>query len=403
MTAPGGGLVVANLDFEAELAGRKLSVGALRTISHLATLLRALAAPDDELWTPSPVEPGCMAVVPGLPWPRLRSGPLPLAAEGGVIAWAETESVSRLRRGALAIPGSPKEHQDLSGGARRSSLVDLLTRGGRGTAEASRRAAHRAEQLELARELGCVLEGAMAISTPAELERHLARGGGQASPSGRWVLKAAFSASGRERVHGRGNRLEGDTLRQVENLLESSPEGAVLEPWMDRVADLGSGGVVEEDGGILVLAPHQLEVDARGRFRGVRLGPEELTRLEPAERAALDHVVRGTGAWLHHLGFRGPFGIDSWIHRDASGRRVFQALGEVNPRLTLGLVARALVERILGAEEGKPTPPPVRLVLGRHQPSGPLKPSAAPRTVLLEAACAGDPLAWLEWGEPPRT
>ncbi|HEV7517576.1 MAG TPA: hypothetical protein VGR07_14850, partial [Thermoanaerobaculia bacterium] len=96
--------ILGNLDAEADLARLPtvwnpqpvrrrpaLSRAALTAMSGAATLLRVFAREGDRLWTPVPVAPERLAVVPGLPMPELESGPLDLLPRAAaVLAWAET-------------------------------------------------------------------------------------------------------------------------------------------------------------------------------------------------------------------------------------------------------------------------------------------------------------------------
>ena len=108
---PPAGRILGNLDCEADFAAAVdrasggdvrrpgLSRAALETASALATLLRAFARHGDTLWTPVPVAPQRMAEVPGLPRPRLESGPLAsLGVPGEVLAWGETAAAAEHRR-----------------------------------------------------------------------------------------------------------------------------------------------------------------------------------------------------------------------------------------------------------------------------------------------------------------
>ena len=73
------------------------------------------------------------------------------------------------------------------------------------------------------------------------------------------------------------------------------------------------------------------------------------------ERRALESATHAVGKRVAEHGYRGPFGIDAWRYRDADGETHFHPLGEINARLTFGLVAHALVERLkkpLGLNDG---------------------------------------------------
>ena len=203
--------------------------------------------------------------------------------------------------------------------------------------------------LAVARELGGALPGARAITAGDELDA-------VAWPA-RWVCKAAWTAAGRDRAHGEGAPV-GELRARVANLIARAG-ACVLEPWLDRIADFGACGAVDAAGRVTDHEPHALVVDARGRFRGIeRRAPD----LAAAERAELERAFAAAGAALARAGYAGPFGIDGFVYRDATGARAFHAPCEINARHTFGHVAHALGCRVLGF--GPPPPGATILVDG---------------------------------------
>ena len=387
--APVGRLIIANLDCESELAGGgpgapDLNRRAREAISAAATLLRALAGRGDRLWLPGAVPPEAMLEVPGLPRPALETGPLAdVVGADDVLAWGETETVARIR--SRARSRSP---------ARRPEGTDRLGGGLPGAAaEAAAAVNHRRYLLPIADELGCRLPGARMVASPRDLRDHLRNGGAHAGWRHRWVLKAPFSAAGRRRYIHRGT--DAGANRRIARLFER--HGALLfEPWMERTADFGAAALVTPEG-LSVVGRHRLSVDRDGRFTGLELivgGPRcepPDPWLEEAERAAFDRALERTARRLGETGYRGPFGIDCWRYRRSDGRRGFHPLGEINGRMTFGLVARELVDR-LRRPLGLALEARVRLVFGTRCPAlrghdiVPLFESAppAPRAIWLE-------------------
>ncbi len=113
---PGGEpprLLLGNLDCEDDLAQQHAATPgarpprrhpwtrrALARAAGAATLLRVFAAPGDRLWLLAPIEPDCLADVPGLARPQLLCGPLPAQEPAAcVLAWCETRPVAALRAG----------------------------------------------------------------------------------------------------------------------------------------------------------------------------------------------------------------------------------------------------------------------------------------------------------------
>jgi len=340
-------LFVGNLPFEEEVPGIEgrppdpIPRTARRAASALATLLRALARPGDRIWTPRPVDPGRMADVPGLPRPRLVSGPLgEHDVSGGLFAWAESVAVAALRERA---PRIPPEGDDLAA---------ALLAAGAPDPETAVRVNDRRWGLDLARRLGCALPGATVIHSRWGLEKHLAEGGADAAPGSRWVLKSPLSAAGRHQARGRGAEVGKETVALLEGVL--GIRGAlVFEPWMERRTDYGVTGVVS-DGGAERLAVHRLLVDDHGRFRGIVPGGAG------EDEAALRETAARVGRALAAEGCRG---VDGFRYVGADGAERLHPLVEVNARTTFGHLARALAERTgLGPapalHAGRPPPDP---------------------------------------------
>jgi hypothetical protein len=351
--------LIANLDCEVDWArawappGRQRSAGAaaaneprfalppavLRSISAAGTLLRAFASEGDRLWTPLPVEPARLADAPGVPRIALETGPLPAGAP--ILAWGETPAVETLRRRALSARGEEPGKQ-VEGGT--AAAVWKL---GHPPASCAAAANHRGFALRAARLTECALPGAALIGSPAELERHLADCVREIPSFDGWVLKAPFSAAGRSRLFGHGgDPLSGASRRHAERLF--SLYGSLLfEPWMERLADFGLSALLDR-GRLEILGAHRLEVDARGRFHGITLaaGAGETSGLLPAEYERFVEVAGGVARLLAEAGYEGPFGIDCWRYRGPGGEPRFQPLGEINARMTFGLVARVLAERV---------------------------------------------------------
>lgn len=341
MTAPR--LLVGNLLGEDDLA-RLLHAGdprrrrerppsqtVLRTASRLATFLRAFAREGDRLWTPAPVDPEELPALPGLPIPILESGPLErIEPAEEVLAWCETPAAAALRTRSRD-PRDP----DIPWEAR---LHEILWRLPVVPPSVVARVHHRAFHLQVAEELGCALPGARMIESLGELDRSLSSSEAPAS----WVVKAPLSASGRERyIERNGPRLsDPKSRRTIERLFER--HGSLLfEPWLDRIADYGCAVLLTETG-MRIASLHRQLVDLKGQFAGIDLDGFDL----PApDRERLDEVVEGVARALRREGYTGPFGIDAWSYRRPDGGIAFHPLGEINARMTFGLVARALADR----------------------------------------------------------
>jgi hypothetical protein len=273
-------LVVGNLDAEIEMARAAtpgphpdVSQAARQRIAAAARHLAVFAREGDRLWVPGDPEPD---------------------PADDVLAWAETESVARLRRSGATAP-SP-------------AVVRTVN--------------HRRFAFELAQQHGWCLPGARIVRDVAEIELP--------AP---WVAKASYSAAGRERVRHLGGALP---HARLERLLARFGE-LLVEPWTERVVDLGCSGIVTGDD-VRVHAPHRMDNDAGGVFRAAII--DDGAADWPDERAALRATAEIAGQALARAGYRGPFTVDGYVH--ASG---LQRMSEINARLSFGLVARVAAER----------------------------------------------------------
>ncbi|HEX9735201.1 MAG TPA: hypothetical protein VGG06_24785 [Thermoanaerobaculia bacterium] len=344
--SPPSRLLVGNLDAETDFARTSgtLPRKVLETLSGFATLLRAFAGDGDELRTILRVAPERMADVPGLPRPRLSQGPT-TARDGGrpLLAWAETAEVATCRR------STPAAEPDAE-----APVHEVLWAVPPPAPENAARVNHRGFCLATARDLGCALPGARMVSSPAELG------------SDAWVAKACFSAAGRSRYVHRGGGLDAKARRTLEHLF--ARHGPLLcEPWMERTDDFGCAAVLTPRT-TRVAGFHRQIVDCRGGFTGLelRVEPGGWPELSGGERDRFRTTLEGVARALRVAGYLGPFGIDCWRYRRPDGTIAFHPLGEINARMTFGLVARALVDRVrepLGlAPDGR-----VRIVFGRNE------------------------------------
>lgn len=307
-------LLLANLVGEEELSRtrrRTPSRETLQTVSGLATLLRVFAREGDRLWTPAPVDPERVLPVPGLPIPILENGPPNPSEE--VLAWCETSQAASLRELAREPIDGP--------------LHERLWNLPAASPEVVAKVHHRAFHLRVAEELGCALPGARMVDSIADLDE-------VSCPA--WVVKAPLSASGRSRyIERNGPALSSPKARRtVERLFEA--HGPLLfEPWMDRTADFGCSALLAPE--LRIVGFHRQRVDIKGQFAGIELPAEVPERMK--------EIVEGVAAALRREGYVGPFGIDAWEYRSPDGI-AFNPLGEINARMTFGLVAWALAERL---------------------------------------------------------
>lgn len=335
-------LLIANLDCEQEYANpaapRKLPAAVRRRISAVGSLLAVFARPGDTLWTPEPIDPARVALEPAAHL-TFASGQLPERAPDALLCWAQTPTTARLRPPAAPRSAAdPRDRRDWP-----AALWQVHA-----DAAAARRCNDRRYGFRLGQALGAALPGAAILASVDELARHLAAGNHASGHDGTWVLEAPFSASGRLRLRRKGPALDRAARTRAERLFRTFGE-LIFQPWVDRVLDFGCVGVIHGADRWHILAPHWLDNDAAGVFRGICAGapgawpcPLEVAgglAQEVAQTAAatMDAVARA----LAGDGYRGPFGIDGFAFRDARGVHI-HPMCEINARLSFGFVAHAL-------------------------------------------------------------
>jgi hypothetical protein len=201
----------------------------------------------------------------------------------------------------------------------------------------------------------------------------------------RAALKAPLAAAGRGVRPVRTGDVLGSLTGFVEETLARQGE-LLVEPWLDRVADLsvqvdigkgdgdGDRNGDGDAGPTVDVAPWaRFLTDRNGRYEGAILGrrlegPELLRFAHDGGRAPdrigrlLTEAARRVGAALAEAGYRGPAGVDAMIHRLADGSLRLRPIVEVNLRHTMGRVALALQRRLRGGRVGVWR----QIVLGKH-------------------------------------
>jgi hypothetical protein len=183
-------------------------------------------------------------------------------------------------------------------------------------------------------EMGWALGGAAVARTPGELSDAAAR----ACPGAedKWVVKSPYGFAARDRVLGRGARVEGAQAAWAVRRFARG-EALVFQPWLEVVREYGVVAEVRPGGSHRVLGVSDLQTNGAGTGTGYVLGRPPA----PARMKELEAVASVVCARLHAEGYRGPVGVDALEH--AGG---LHPLLEVNARYTMGFVALA-AERAL--------------------------------------------------------
>lgn len=175
------------------------------------------------------------------------------------------------------------------------------------------------------------LPGARFVRTLDDLRAHLAT-----LPTDREILLKrpfGFAGRGRKRLP-RADALGGPALVWAEASMLGYGRGLAVEPFVEVLADVALHGVVWRSGGHRLGAPTLQTIDPTGAWRTSRRAAA--ADLASAERATLVDTGNHVALALADAGYFGPFGIDGYRWRDATGATQFHPLSEINARLSMG-------------------------------------------------------------------
>jgi uncharacterized ferritin-like protein (DUF455 family) len=184
---------------------------------------------------------------------------------------------------------------------------------------------------------------------------------------GNFLAKKPWSASGRHRLVGEINSLPWSeqplSLRKWFEKAWQKDESPIVQPLFERVFDISVQGRVDVEQGntkvhvhgmtrVLNLPNGQYAGTCVGRILSgleeshLRFWYEQKPQTFGSVENALRHFAHEAGQALAESGFRGAFGIDSFVFRKSADQFGLYPLVEINPRFTMGRVALALEKRM---------------------------------------------------------
>ncbi len=320
-------LFIGNFDFEHALSAktgrdRTRSIAVQRLQHELAATWPAVADDGDFIWLPAPVAAGFFEelAAAGLPQvvPVVNADDLDVPVEA--CPWGWTDDIRR-----------QCERNDWKFAAPPQEVIGEVN---------SRRFS-----LELEQSWGIGLEGAAVIHNVDELRAAVER---MPASVDRWVVKAEFGMSARERVLGRGRELDEQTVNWLRNRTGAN-EVAVIEPWVERIEEAGLQFTVPWSGVPVFEGVAQLLSDSTGQYRGSRFAQDVETELRwmPAIETGM-RVAR----LLKQMGYFGPLGIDAMRFRDANGNERMRSVQDINARHSMGRLALGLRRVLSPGEHG---------------------------------------------------
>lgn len=316
-----------NFDFEHRLAdpGAESSANVKRLNAELATSWLAIAEDGDLLWTPLPIDVDFFNA----------------SAEAGLPKMEPVTSLAMVPAGTECIPwGYSVDVRKLATQFRWriNAPVDA----------AVRMANSRSTSEELERSWSVGLRGAHRIET---LHQFLSALDQSQRSSARWVVKAEFGMSARERILGCGPATESH-WNWVQRRISS--HGAVFfEPWVDRIEEIGIQMDVPQAGKPELIGVTPMLVDERGQYAGSCFSSGSPEHKFPQDdwNDAID-VALSAAMHLQSFGYFGPLGIDAMSYFDENGERRIRPLQDINGRWTMGRLSLGLRRLLKPGEQG---------------------------------------------------
>ncbi len=161
-----------------------------------------------------------------------------------------------------------------------------------------------------------------------------------------FTLKPRIGTSARGRVAGTDGRVDGALRGAFERFARAG--GAILEPWLERLADASTQLYVAEDGTVTLLGTLEIVASRAGVLRGHRgeLDSRGRARSGLPEEEPLREAAGLTAQSAATAGYRGPCGVDAFAFRSPEdGGRLLRPLVELNARFTAGTVALGHLRR----------------------------------------------------------
>ena len=310
-------LFLGNFDFEHRLADpqNEPSAKLKRLNAELATSWLAIADDGDWIWTPSPIEPVFFldAVREGLPKviPVTSLANVPNDVE--CVPWGWSAEIRKLAKQFGWHANAPLD-------------------------KSVRLANSRATSEELERSWDISLHDARRIETLNEFTSAIRS---LRHASQRWVVKAEFGMSARERILGQGPPSASDENWVRRRL---AAQGAVFfEPWVERIDELGIQIDVPRDGIPQLIGLTPMLVDGRGQYAGSWFERDRLRfPFDEGGWSEAVEVALRAATQVQSLGYFGPLGIDSMKYRDEDGRIQIRPLQDINARWTMGRLSLGL-------------------------------------------------------------
>ena len=316
-----------NFDFEHRLADpRHEPSAALRRLNaELATSWLAIAEDGDWVWTPLSINPDFFleATRQGLPSvvPVTSLSDVPREIE--FVPWGWSAEVRKLANQFGWHMDAPAEN-------------------------AVRLANSRATSNELEQRGNFGLIGSRKINSLGQFDEAIQSAHATGS---RWVVKAEYGMSARERILGSGPAKDADKNWVRRRLTQ---QGAVFfEPWVERMEEAGIQIEIPKNDPPRLIGVSPMLVDERGQYSGSWFAGHEsrLFKNRDLWQQAISTAL-SAATHLQAFGYFGPLGIDAMLYRDSDGTIQIRPLQDINARWTMGRLSLGLRRLIRAGDQG---------------------------------------------------
>ncbi len=159
---------------------------------------------------------------------------------------------------------------------------------------------------------------------------------------GRKVIKARYGTAGRGFVWVESMKDLCERKQTIDDICVRQG-GVIIEPWLDRIIDIGSIARIKPDGKVSQPRHHRNLTNRAGTFYGDWIEPFD-PMIEPW-REYLDKAVFLTARRLFDEGYWGVFGCDTFLYRTKKGIRP-AAVFEINARYPMSVIAYGVKDRL---------------------------------------------------------
>ena len=319
-------LFYGNFDFEESLArqdGRARTAAMQRLLTELTPIWIAVAQPGDLIWCPQPVDSAYYQYLEsnGIQDVRGVSTPADVPSGYEFVPWGWTAEAVRFAKQVEANCAAPPP-------------------------EAARAVNSREFSNALEQRAGSLGIASCEVANKEQLCAAIQSLGNESS---RWVVKAEFSNSSRERFLHVGTSVDLERVCKWAARRFQWGQRLYVEPWLNRINEVGLQWDVPSDGDPMLVGVTGIVADETGQFRGCDFTPGRED--DPLWRPVIE-ATRAAAREAQAVGYFGPLGVDAMCYRDASGRLRYRAFQDVNARWTMGRLSLAFRTLLKPDEQG---------------------------------------------------